>query len=221
VVISLLAVVASVWWMPEQTHAAPSAQQGSGLSVWQVVNQAVVRWLFAAVFWHVIAHVAMYAFFSLYMDHLGYSKTVIGLLWSVAVVWEVGWFLFQGHWLPRLHLASWLLLAAGLTAVRMGITAAGATSLLVLLVAQALHAITFAAHHTVCIALIHQHFPAALRGRGQALYAVVGYGLTGVIAGAGGGWVVDRLGLAWIFWLSAVAGLMATYCAWRFKSIGT
>lgn len=219
VVLSLLAVVISVWWMPEQTHGANGQTLGSTPSIRRVVHQPAVRWLFATVFWHVLAHVAMYAFFSLYLDHLGYSKTVIGLLWAVSVVWEVGWFMFQGRWLPKLTLATWLLLAAGLTAVRMGMTAGGAASLLVLLIAQALHAITFAAHHTVCIALIHQHFPASLRGRGQALYAVVGYGLPGVMAGAGGGWVVERLGLEWIFWLGAAAGLVATGCAWRFRSV--
>ena len=219
VVISLLAVVGSVWWMPEQAHAVPQKNGASDTRIWHVLKQPTVGWLFAAVFWHVLAHVAVYAFFSLYLDHLGYSKTVIGLLWAVSVVWEIGWFMSQGLWLPRLSLPNWLLLAAGLTALRMGMTAAWATSLWVLLMVQTLHAVTFATHHTVCIALIHRHFPAALRGRGQALYAVVGYGLTGVLAGAGGGWVVDRLGLPWIFWLGAVAGGVATCCAWRFKAL--
>ena len=47
------------------------------------------------------------------------------------------------------------------------------------MLAQALHAFTFATHHTVCIALLSHHFPGQLRGRGQALYTVIAYGLPG------------------------------------------
>jgi PPP family 3-phenylpropionic acid transporter len=53
-----------------------------------------------------------------------------------------------------------------------------------LLLAQALHAFTFATHHTVCIALLSHHFPGRLRGRGQALYTVIAYGFPGVLGGA-------------------------------------
>jgi len=219
VVLTLLAVVASVMWMPEQPHATSQKHDARDPDVGQVLAKPVVRWLFGSVFWHVLAHVAVYAFFSLYLDHLGYSKTIIGGLWAVSVMCEIAWFMFQGHWLPRMGLATWLLWAAALTVLRMGLTAMGATSLALLILVQTLHAITFAAHHTVCIALIHQHFPAEWRGRGQALYAVIGYGLTGVIAGAGGGMVVERLGLEWIFWMAAMAGGMAAYCARRVNAV--
>ena len=52
--------------------------------------------------------------------------------------------------------------------------------------AQTLHAISFAAHHSVCIALISHYFPGRLRGRGQALYTVIGYGFPGVLGGVAG-----------------------------------
>jgi predicted NBD/HSP70 family sugar kinase len=54
-------------------------------------------------------------------------------------------------------------------------TAAGGAQLGVLVLAQALHAITFAAHHAACIALVTA-LPGRLRGRGQALYTTLGYG---------------------------------------------
>ena len=221
VVMTLLAVVISVWSMPEQPHAASQSHEPTAPSVWGVLKQPKVCWLFAAVFWHVLAHVAVYAFFSLYLDHLGYSKTTIGLLWAVSVVCEIGWFLTQGRWLPLLKLETWLVWAAGLTALRMVLVAAAADRLWVLLGAQTLHALTFAAHHTVCIALIHSQFPAALRGRGQALYAVIGYGLTGVLAGAGGGMLVERWGLGSVFWVAAGSGALACLSAWRVKRLNT
>lgn len=84
-----------------------------------------------------------------------------------------------------------------------------------LLLAQALHAVTFAAHHTVCMRLLAQHFGGALRARGQALYSVVGYGLTGVVGGAGGGLLSEWLGLEAVFGVAAASAALAGACAWK------
>jgi PPP family 3-phenylpropionic acid transporter len=68
-----------------------------------VLRQPQVAWLFTAMFCHVLAHI-IYVFFSLYLDSLGYSKTMIGVLWAVSVVVEIAWFFTQGRWLPLLSL---------------------------------------------------------------------------------------------------------------------
>lgn len=213
-VATLLAVNISVWWMPnlkEATHGHEATSQ----PVWSLLRQPLVTWLFASMFFHVLAHIFIYVFFSLYLDSLGYSKTTIGLLWAVSVVLEIGWFFTQGRWLPLLSLTAWLVLASVLSAVRMALTAGWPTVLPLLVLAQMLHAITFAAHHTVCIALISHHFPGRLRGRGQALYTIIGYGVPGVLGGLGGGLVSTWWGLSAVFWCAAVAGSVATACAFR------
>jgi PPP family 3-phenylpropionic acid transporter len=86
-----------------------------------------------------------------------------------------------------------------------------------LVVAQALHAITFATHHSVCIALLTEHFPGRLRGRGQALYTVIGYGFTGVLGSLGGGWISDNYGLHHVFTASIAVSFIAIACAWRVR----
>jgi PPP family 3-phenylpropionic acid transporter len=162
---------------------------------------------------------AVYFFLSLYLDALGYSKTVIGLLWGVSVLVEIVWFFTQSRWLPWLPLSSWLCVAALLTFIRMGLTAAGADYWPVLLLAQLLHAVTFAAHHSVCIHLISQHFPAALRGRGQALYSLIAYGLTGVVGGLAGGALIEYLGLASIFWCAMGSAMVAAWCTYKLNQL--
>jgi PPP family 3-phenylpropionic acid transporter len=67
--------------------------------------------------------------------------------------------------------------------------------------------------------LIQRYFPDRLRGRGQALYTTLGYGLSGVLGGVGGGWIISHLGFAAVFWaaaVSAVAGWGAA--AWSSRS---
>jgi len=210
---TLLAVVLSTWTLTDRRDPRPAGQVRQ--RVWPVLRQPPVAWFFLSVFLHVLAHVFVYTFFSLYLDRLGYSKTVIGLLWAASVVMEIGWFYTQGRWMRRLPLNGWLQLAAALAVLRMGLTAGLADWLWVLFLAQALHALTFAAHHTACIAFVQGHFPGDLRGRGQALYAVLGYGVSGVTGGVLGGWLSQQAGLSAVFWLAALVAAGAVWAARR------
>ncbi len=209
----LLAVTLSVWAMPDHKEAVPAHQEK--LPVMPILRQPAVQWFFASLFFHVLSHMSIYAFLSLYLDALGYSKTMIGVLWAVGVVVEIYWFFSQGRWLPRLSLTAWLLLCALAMVLRMGLTAGLGAFLPVLVVAQALHAITFAAHHSVCIALLSHHFPGRLRGRGQALFTVIAYGFPGVLGGVLGGALSASLGLVSVFWACLGTGLIASGCAWK------
>jgi PPP family 3-phenylpropionic acid transporter len=133
----------------------------------------------------------------------------------VAVAIEIAFFALQGRVMPRLPATAWLALCGAVAVGRFVLTAAFGGVLVVLVLAQALHAITFAAHHSACIELLNRHFGGALRGRGQALYTAIGYGASGVIGGLAGGWLVEQAGFASVFWAAAVAAALGTGCAWR------
>ena len=215
-VATMLAVTLSVFCLPDLKEAIPA--HALRVNVMPVLRQRAVQWFFASVFLHVLSHIGIYVFFSLYLDSLGYSKTMIGLLWALSVVVEIGWFFTQSRWLPRMSLPAWLVLCSVAMVLRMGLTASSAQVLVLLVVAQTLHALTFATHHTVCIALLSQHFSGRLRGRGQALYTVIGYGFPGVIGGLAGGMLSTHYGLASVYWASMVISALAVACAmgaWR------
>ena len=211
--ILLAGLVVSCWRLPAHREAVHGSEPAPSLG--PVMAKPAVRWFFVALFFMILAHVSLYAFFSLYLDSLGYSKRIVGFLWAVSVVVEIAWFLDQGRWLPRLPLGTWIVLACLLAALRFSATAAFGSSLALLVVAQAVHAITFAAHHTVCIAFINEHFPGRLRGRGQALYTVIGYGISGLVGGVGGGALSEALGFAAVFWAAGAMGGIAALAAWR------
>jgi PPP family 3-phenylpropionic acid transporter len=191
-----------------QAHAA-------GASVASILRRPAVAWFFASVFLTVLGHTALYAFLSLYLDELGYGKGVVGLAWAVAVAVEIVFFWTQGRFFGRLPLLGWLQLAAWLAALRFALTAAFGHWLWLLLAAQMLHAVTFAAQHAACIALIHRHFPGPLRGRGQALYTVLGYGCSGVLGGLAGGWLGSRHGFSAVFWAASGVSLLAVVAVRR------
>ena len=184
-----------------------------------VLRQPGVAWFFAGVFFTVLAHTSLYAFFSLYLVSLGYSKSAVGLIWALGVAAEVAWFWFQGRWLMRLSPQGWLLLAAVVSMLRFAVTAAFGATPWVLVLAQLTHAVTFAAQHSSCIGMISRYFPGRLRGRGQALYTVLGYGASGVIGGLAGGALSEVFGFAAVFWAASAAAGIAVLCCWRALSL--
>jgi PPP family 3-phenylpropionic acid transporter len=204
--ISLLAVNLSVWMLPSHRETVQAGEHKP--SVLPVLMQVHNLCFFASVFFHVLAHFSIYVFFSLYLDELGYSKLMIGVLWGVSVAVEILAFYTQGRWLHHFTLTGWLLVCSILMVIRMLLTAGGGHSLWLLLVAQCLHAITFAVHHTACTAWLTRHFPERLRGRGQALYSTIGYGLTGVIGAVGGSTLSGYLGLQAVFWFSVPVAMV-------------
>jgi PPP family 3-phenylpropionic acid transporter len=211
---TLAAVLACTWWLPD-VREKPSDTHPRGEPVGPVLRQPVVRWFFASLFFHVMAHFAVYGFFSLYLDERGYSKAMIGLLWAVSVLVEIAWFFGQGRLLRAMPMTRWLWVCGAATVLRMALTGGAADWLVALFVAQVLHALSFATHHTACIAMVTLHFPGRLRGRGQALFTVVGYGFGGVIGVVAGGAIASRLGFELMYGAATAVALAGTWCARR------
>jgi MFS transporter, PPP family, 3-phenylpropionic acid transporter len=135
------------------------------------------------------------------------------------VVVEIAWFYVQGRFIGRLSMEKWLVVCAVATIVRMAMTAGLGGWLLALYLAQMLHALSFATHHTACIAMVSKHFPGRLRGRGQALFTVIGYGFGGVLGVLAGGAMADRWGFEALYAAASVLGLLALGCAWRVRRL--
>jgi PPP family 3-phenylpropionic acid transporter len=216
--VTLAGVLACTWWLPNVKEAAHHAHVERE-PVLPVLRRPAVRWFFASLLFHVMAHFAIYGFFSLYLDSLGYSKATIGALWAVSVVVEIAWFYVQGRFIVRLAMEKWLVVCALATVVRMAMTAGLGGWLVALYLAQTLHALSFATHHTACIAMVSKHFPGRMRGRGQALFTVIGYGFGGVAGVLAGGAIADRWGFELLYAAAAVLGLLALGCAWRVRRL--
>lgn len=206
-------LVLAAWRLPAGREATPHASPTPPLG--PVLARPAVRWFFVSLSLMILAHIALYAFFSLHLDALGYGKRMVGLLWAVSVIVEIAWFLVQGRWLDRWPLGHWLAGACALASLRFAATAGLGAHLWVLVLAQAAHAITFAAHHTVAIAFISRHFPDRLRGRGQALFTVLGYGVPGLVGGIAGGALSEALGFAAVFWAASGIAALGALAAWQ------
>jgi MFS transporter, PPP family, 3-phenylpropionic acid transporter len=213
--VAIFAALAVAAWRLPRGAGSHTASATAAHGVLAVLRRPVVIWFFAGVFLTVLAHTSLYIFFSLYLVELGYGKTAVGLLWAVAVAVEIVFFWTQGRWLARWSALTWLVIAAAASVLRFGAVAGFGGIAVVLVLAQTLHALTFAAQHAACITLIDKHFAGPLRGRGQALYTTLGYGVSGVIGGLAGGAISERFGLPAVFAASAAVSIGALACCWR------
>ena len=163
-----------------------------------------VRWFLLSGFFMVFAHAALYVFYSLYLADLGYNKFQIGLFWALGVFAEVIFFYFQSKVLSRLDPEIVLQASFGVGVIRFALIAFFPITS-VLIIAQVMHAGTFAAHHSAATKLLQRWFTGPLQARGQALMATVSYGLGGTIGGLCAGWLWDVSQARNVFVMSALA----------------
>jgi PPP family 3-phenylpropionic acid transporter len=195
---------------PESTN--PAAPLASLRSV--VANQQVWM-LLVACFLMSSAHGVYYVFYSIHLDNLGYSKGMIGLLWSLGVLVEIGLFMVMAPLMQRYSLRALLLATYAVAVVRFLMIGWCAESLLLLVIAQAMHGLTFGVHHAAAIAAVNEWFPRHVHARGQALYSSISFGGGGLFGGIVSGLVWDPLGAGWAFTLGAVFALAGGFCIAR------
>jgi len=196
-----------------------AAAGGSGdARLLAVLRRPEVLAFFAACFCMNVAHGALYAFYSIYLDAAGYSKTAIGVLWTIGVLAEIVLFLCLPRLLRHWSLRAVLAASCALAALRFALIGWGVQSAPLLALAQLLHAATFGAYHASSVAIVHRLFTGALAARGQTLHSSVSYGLGGSAGTLLAGWSWGALGPELSFTLSAAAGLAgATLVIWRVR----
>ncbi|MSQ62884.1 MAG: MFS transporter [Betaproteobacteria bacterium] len=200
--------------LPAGTAHAHQAGQRLGA----VLRRPEVLAFFAACFCMTAAHGTLYVFYSIFLEQAGYSKTLIGALWTVGVIAEIVLFLRLPEVMRRFSLRA-LLLASFVCAVLRFLAIGWAVdSFLLLAAAQLLHAATFGVFHAGSVAAVHRLFPGALAARGQALYSSIAYGLGGAAGSLIAGWSWVALGPSSSFALSALFGAGgAILVAWKVR----
>jgi PPP family 3-phenylpropionic acid transporter len=199
---------------PSTQHAQPSN------SVRELLSRKSVLSFFASTFLMIAAHSSLYVYYSLYLSDMGYSKTVIGLMWSLGVIAEILFFFYQAPLFRRFGVRKLMLFSLAVAVVRFLMIGWGAQSLAILLVAQVLHAATFGVHHSASVATLQRWFAGSLQARGQALFISISYGLGGTVGGLLLSACWDTFGARWVYVLAAIMsllGLVAAQLSYRWQ----
>jgi PPP family 3-phenylpropionic acid transporter len=210
-----LVLLAGIWLMSLSVPERPvvDTPQG-GAALREVLFKPVVLALLGACFLMQASHAPYYAFFSIYLEDHGYSRSTIGLLWSLGVAAEVVVFLVIHRWFARHGPVRLLALAMLITALRWVMIARLVDSLPAIVAAQIMHAASYGVYHASAIQLIHRLFPGRLQGRGQALYSSMSFGLGGAVGSLISGYGWELLGPAATFTLAGAVAASAALLVW-------
>jgi MFS transporter, PPP family, 3-phenylpropionic acid transporter len=216
-IVVLLAAVVCAVSLGIPARARPPAEVSSE-RIGAVLARSDVLAFFGACMCMSVAHGAMYAFYSIYLEAAGYSKAMIGVLWTLGVVAEVVVFLRLPQLMRRFSLRTLLIASFACAALRFAAIGWAVDLLVVLVIAQLLHAATFGAFHAASIAAVHRLFPGRIAARGQAIYSSLTYGLGGAAGTLIAGWTWEALGPSPSFAVSALFGAFgALLVAWKVR----
>lgn len=215
----LLALVLAASFRMEESpatavhHHVPSAMA--------LLKRREVIAFFTSTFLMIAAHASLYVFYSLYLAQIGYSNTVIGLMWSLGVVVEIVFFFYQAPIFRRFGIRRLMIASLLIGAARFLLIGVGAESIVCLLIAQVMHAATFGVHHSASIATLQRWFSGPLQARGQALFTSISYGLGGTLGGLILGKFWDTFGASTVYLAAAIfslAGAGAAVLSYRWQS---
>jgi PPP family 3-phenylpropionic acid transporter len=195
----------AVWLIPtrraEQSReaAAGSREEGDGIDArfWTVIG---------VIFLGRFGLGAYYSFFSLYL-HDTFGLSGVGLLWAIGSLAEIPMVFFSGNLIRRLGIRVLLILSLAAVSLRLGMFIL-APSILVVGLAQLLHAFTFGTFHTASVAYVNVRVAPARRGVGMAIYNSVGGGLPTFLAAVLGGYFLETHGYRSLFLLYALVPLV-------------
>lgn len=210
----IIALLVSIWLISLITPEAHAGQHNTErIGVLQILKRPEVIAFLTVYMLLQVSHGPYYVFFSIYLHELHYSATMIGFLWALGVCSEVILFIFMRRLLVKFSLRQILLVSVLLSIIRWLLIAWGAQQISLLLLAQLLHAATFAATHAVAIHLVHEYFGAQHQGKGQALYSSLSFGLGGMLGSFYSGYLWESSGPQIVYSLAALSSSVALIIA--------
>jgi PPP family 3-phenylpropionic acid transporter len=173
---------------PAREHARPHVYDGFDGKFWAIMT---------VIFLGRFGIGAYYSFFSLYLQHT-FPRSGVSIFWAIGSAAEIATMWFSGALIRRWGLR--VLLAVSLAAIstRLGLFVI-APSLLVVCLAQILHAFTFGTFHTSAVAYVNLKIRHDQRGTGMAIYNAVGIGLPSFLASVAGGYILEAHGFVVLF----------------------
>jgi MFS transporter, PPP family, 3-phenylpropionic acid transporter len=210
--LGLLALTCFMGFCIKDPPKTATAQQTQ--SSFSILRRPEVGMFFLSAFLMVAAHSALYVYYSLYLEQLGYSKVVIGAMWALGVLVEILFFYFQAPLFRRFGVRRLMLASLALGILRFWMIGSGAQFFLILLIAQLLHAATFAAHHSAAVMALQRWFGGPLQASGQAWYTSICYGLGGSLGGLIFSLCWEHVSPESVYWMAAGMSALAMFAAW-------
>ncbi|OGQ89398.1 MAG: hypothetical protein A2289_23325 [Deltaproteobacteria bacterium RIFOXYA12_FULL_58_15] len=201
--IPLLFTAVAAWYLP----APPRAERTESRARIRDLPWRLLLPVLGATTLGQASHGPYYVFFTLQLAGRNIDPRIIGGLWTIGVIAEIGIMAISPRLLPRLGLAAAMRWALILTVCRW-LVLATTDSLPIIGITQVLHAASYGLLHLSTIQLLDEIMPPEQKALGQTLLAAAAYGI-----GVGGsfalaGALIGPLGYSGLYTAAAAVGLL-------------
>ncbi|HTP02168.1 MAG TPA: major facilitator superfamily domain-containing protein 6 [Anaerolineales bacterium] len=175
-----------------------------------LLTERSVALFLASTFLVMVANGAVQNFFSLYMDGIGATESLIGVAWAVAAISEIPMMMYSGRLIGRIGSTGLLKLSFSVYAVRWLLFSFIHDPMWALAL-QMLHGLSFAAFLTAGVTYLNERTPAGLGTTAQSIFSVVSYGLAAFVGALAGGYLYDHGSMTVffrVFGAVTIAGLL-------------
>lgn len=164
-------------------------------------------WAFwASIFLFQFSFGGFYNFFTIYETSSGMALDIVSYLWIFGVACEIVMLIFQAPLLERFSLLTLLVVSTLSGVLRWLLIALYPENLLVVMFAQATHALSFALYYTASIAYVYQLY--TQKRLAQQFYLGIGFGLGGAVGAIVSGYIY-KVSPSGLFIFEAFIALLA------------
>jgi PPP family 3-phenylpropionic acid transporter len=211
----LLATVLAA--LPHRHDSAPSEESNEEQPGHLWIRPGVRRFLLIALLMQ-LGFGPFYVFYTLHLQAHGHTGLEVGALWGLGVLIEIALFWQAPKLIARFGAQPLMLFCLIVTSLRWTATALFADSLILMAMAQLLHAFSFAVFHACCMRKMVDLFPGKWAKSGQSLYFGFSSGIGGVLGALMAAWMWERGGGEWAFLAGAFVVALAAVIHSRAKS---
>lgn len=210
ILVVMAGIILSSFWVPQKPTSTAVPMRGALSSSDHPKGRytlPIVVFLVAVALMQ-LSHGPYYTFLTLHLIDLNYSRAIIGWLWALGVLAEIGLFVIMPWLLRRMGLTQIIVASLFLAALRWWLLGFYADSWLLLLFVQVLHGATFGSFHAAAIHFVQRYFSAEKQGQGQGLYVSFS-GVGGALGALYAGYTWQSLGAGMTFALASSVALLA------------
>lgn len=175
-------------------------------------NRPFIMLLLFSFFLHLTVH-ANNSFYSIYLQNLGATITIIGFALLIKSILEVPFFAVSKKLMIRYSypiLLSGVALMYALRWLVLGVS----DNLQVLIWSQILLSFSYSVQYFVAVAYVDVITPKKYRATGQTIYWAIALGLGGLIGNILAGWIVDYVNIAYMYQLATGVSLLCIAFLW-------
>jgi PPP family 3-phenylpropionic acid transporter len=195
--------------MPK-TRGKKLHEKNISLTVFMQSN--VIVYLISA-FTMLLAHGTYYAFSSIHLEQMGATSNEIAMYWALGSIAEIIVMMNARRIFNRFSVESVLVFSFAIAAMRWFLMFY-TTSVLIAIMTQLFHAVTYGAFHIAGILYMDRCMPDETKTTGQAVNTAVSYGLGMMTGSFVNGYLFEFVGTYYAFLFSAVLSFIAGLLLW-------